>query len=208
MKAPNIIKPHVTPRKNPKQERSRELVHTILQATAHILDRGGLEAFNTNEIARVAGVSIGSVYQFFPNKDSILAAYVDRQMTLDFNRIIELLTSQRAAPKELLIESLVQELIDIFCRNRKLRQIIYQEGPRLELLKRREGYIREVRQMLRSILFEEKFANENQVKSFEVVFRAVMGVIISSFTDDSFNFSPLEMKKQLLRLFSMCFDSD
>lgn len=59
-------------RKKPSQERSKNTVEAILEATAHILSKSGFDALNTNQIAKIAGVSIGSVYQFFKNKNSIM----------------------------------------------------------------------------------------------------------------------------------------
>lgn len=54
------------------------MVEAILDASARILTRDGREALNTNAIAREAGVSIGSLYQYFPNRESIVAALVHR----------------------------------------------------------------------------------------------------------------------------------
>ncbi len=63
----------VPSRKTPQQARARATVDAIVFAAAHILRSEGALALNTNRIARVAGVSIGSVYQYFPNKEGILA---------------------------------------------------------------------------------------------------------------------------------------
>lgn len=63
----------VTPRKSPRQARARATVDAIVLATAHILRTEGAEGLTTNRIARLAGVSIGSVYQYFPNKHAIVA---------------------------------------------------------------------------------------------------------------------------------------
>lgn len=63
----------VPSRKTPRQPRARATVDAIVLAAAHILRTEGRDAVNTNRIARVAGVSIGSVYQYFPNKEGILA---------------------------------------------------------------------------------------------------------------------------------------
>lgn len=65
-------------RKTPRQARSQAMVEAILDATARILARDGREAANTNAIAREAGVSIGSLYQYFPNREAIIAALVQR----------------------------------------------------------------------------------------------------------------------------------
>jgi AcrR family transcriptional regulator len=68
----------IQPRKTPVQRRSAETVAVILEAAAHILEREGLGRFNTNAVAIKAGVSIGSLYQFFPGKDAILAALIEQ----------------------------------------------------------------------------------------------------------------------------------
>ncbi|MCA3366430.1 MAG: helix-turn-helix transcriptional regulator, partial [Roseomonas sp.] len=64
------------PRKQPIQDRSRETVGAILEAAARILEAEGLEAANTNAIAARAGVSIGSLYQYFPDKVAIFAELI------------------------------------------------------------------------------------------------------------------------------------
>ena len=68
----------VRARKVPTQARSQETVSVILEASARILESHELHAFNTNAIAARAGVSIGSLYQYFPNKDGILLALIGR----------------------------------------------------------------------------------------------------------------------------------
>ena len=65
-------------RKAPGQARSKETVDVILEASARILESEGLRGFNTNSIAAKAGVSVGSLYQYFPNKDAILLALIER----------------------------------------------------------------------------------------------------------------------------------
>lgn len=68
----------IEPRRVPTQARSRERVERILDAAARILTEDGYGAFKTNLIAKRAGVSIGSLYQFFPNRFAVLNALADR----------------------------------------------------------------------------------------------------------------------------------
>ena len=70
----------LSPRKKPAQPRAAATVHVILEAAANILERQGLEGYTTNEIAERAGVSIGSLYQYFPNKDAVTIALIEREM--------------------------------------------------------------------------------------------------------------------------------
>ena len=69
----------VTPRKQPSQPRAAATVAAVVEASARILEEGGLGAFNTNAVAARAGVSIGSLYQYFPGKDAILASLIRRE---------------------------------------------------------------------------------------------------------------------------------
>ena len=66
------------PRRIPRQSRSRALVDAILEATARVLTERGYAGTNTNLVAERAGVSVGSVYQYFPNKDSLITALHER----------------------------------------------------------------------------------------------------------------------------------
>lgn len=68
----------VAPRKKPRQARARATVDAILIAAAHSLKTEGFEHATTNRIAELAGVSIGSLYQYFPNKVSIVGALRER----------------------------------------------------------------------------------------------------------------------------------
>jgi len=67
------------PRKAPSQSRSEKTVAAILEAAAQVLETDGLEGFNTNAVARRAGVSIGSLYQYFPGKDALTLALLHRE---------------------------------------------------------------------------------------------------------------------------------
>jgi AcrR family transcriptional regulator len=80
------------PRKSPRQDRSARMVDDLLRATARVLVEEGWDAASTNRIAKVAGVSVGSLYQYFPNRDALVMA-VARQHAA---RMLALL--QAAAP--------------------------------------------------------------------------------------------------------------
>ncbi|EOU9535781.1 TetR/AcrR family transcriptional regulator [Cronobacter dublinensis] len=74
-----VIEPAAAPRKLPRQARSRALVEAIIEATARIFERAGPAACTTNAVAERAGVSIGSLYQYFPNRRALTAALVARE---------------------------------------------------------------------------------------------------------------------------------
>ena len=65
-------KPRISPRKAPTQRRSKQLVADILEAAIRVLKKDGARRFTTIRVAQTAGISVGSLYQYFPNKEAIL----------------------------------------------------------------------------------------------------------------------------------------
>lgn len=70
------------PRKAPRQARSLATVAAIVEAAARILEEAGHAGFSTNAVAERAGVSVGSLYQYFPSKDALIGALVRRETSL------------------------------------------------------------------------------------------------------------------------------
>lgn len=100
------------PRKAPRQARSQAMVNTILDATARVLVERGYAATTTNGVAERAGVSVGSLYQYFPNKDALIRALQDRHMRQMYGVIGESLQRCAGLPFDealaLSIEGLVE----------------------------------------------------------------------------------------------------
>lgn len=119
------------PRKTPSQERARATVEAILEAAAYILVKDGWEAFTTNSVAERAGVNIASLYQYFPNKDSIVAELQRRHIEKGKAarpEMIARLRSQptlRAALKILIDGAVAEHRIDA-----KLHRVFAEELPR------------------------------------------------------------------------------
>lgn len=74
--------------KIPRQPRSVEMVHCILNAGMHVIEEEGLHAMTTNRVAERAGVSVGSLYQYFANRESLLAGIIERSL-LDITRLMQ-----------------------------------------------------------------------------------------------------------------------
>ena len=95
-------------RKHPRQNRSRAKVEGILAAAADIVSGRGLEAVTTNAVAARAGISIGSLYQYFPGKAALLAALI-RDERAHLLEAVERIVSSDAAHS---LANLVDELIE------------------------------------------------------------------------------------------------
>jgi AcrR family transcriptional regulator len=119
-----------TPRKLPKQERSRITVEAILEATTHILVEEGYKKANTNRIAERAGISIGSLYQYFPNKESLMTALIEQHS----NEMAELVETKLNhlfdSPLEIVIPELVTALVAAHAIHPRLHQVLSEEIPR------------------------------------------------------------------------------
>jgi AcrR family transcriptional regulator len=74
------IKNQMPERRKPQQERSRHKIGLILEAAMRLLESGGMDALTTNAVAAMAGVSIGTLYQYFHDKQAILDALVEREL--------------------------------------------------------------------------------------------------------------------------------
>jgi AcrR family transcriptional regulator len=82
MPTADMKQPTLKPRKTPRQARSAVTVDAILEAAARILETSGFKAYTTNAVAERAGVSIGSLYQYFPSRDAVTRALIEREMTI------------------------------------------------------------------------------------------------------------------------------
>lgn len=116
-------------RRRPKQRRSRETVEAILGAVVRILKREGVDAITTNRIAKVAGVSVGSVYQYFPDKRAIFLALHDRHVEEVGRRIESTLVEHADEPLEDLLRALLEALIDAHAPDPELYALLDAELP-------------------------------------------------------------------------------
>jgi AcrR family transcriptional regulator len=116
-------------RKAPRQQRSRVTVDTIVEAAARVLAERGWARFTTNEVALVAGVSVGSLYQYFPNKLSL--AEVIRHRHLD--AVLMALGASDRRDETTTLENRVARLIDgviaAHSVNQKLHRVLLDEVP-------------------------------------------------------------------------------
>jgi AcrR family transcriptional regulator len=124
-------------RRNPKQARAHETIEAIIEATAQILERGGRDALNTNRIAERAGVSIGSLYQYFADKDAILLALARRELGKGQAAVLAALAHAPSLDPEPRARLVVRTLAAAFGPRRKLRrhllEALYAQGHHDEL---------------------------------------------------------------------------
>src|SRR5436190_3384370 len=116
-----------SPRKQPLQKRSHETVDAILAATAQVLVRHGYEGASTNRIAEAAGVSVGSLYQYFPSKEAFVLALFERHCE-EIARIVErALMAEASAAIPDLVRSLVRGLLEAHRASPELHAVLTEQ---------------------------------------------------------------------------------
>lgn len=116
-------------RREPKQQRSRRTVDDVLEAVQLVVKRHGTQAITTNRIAEAAGVSVGSLYQYFPDKRAILTALHDRHVD-DVRQVIEKTTAAcDPASLEEFTRELVHGLVDLHADVAELHEVVSSAVP-------------------------------------------------------------------------------
>jgi AcrR family transcriptional regulator len=123
-------KPLTKPRKNASQDRSRATVEVLVEATARILVKEGFDRASTNRIAETAGVSIGSLYQYFPGKEALVAAVIDRHND-DLMEIVGAALAEVASqPLAIAIRRIIAVAIEAHRVDPKLHRVVAEQIPR------------------------------------------------------------------------------
>ncbi len=139
------------PRKSATQERSRLTVAVLVEATARVLVKEGYENASTNKIAAAAGVSIGSLYQYFPSKEALVAAVIERHK-LDMMQLFRTaLAEVLQQPVEVAARELVTVMIEAHRVDPKLHRVLVEQVPRAGRLEV-EAFDREACALIRAYL--------------------------------------------------------
>ncbi|MFZ0270744.1 MAG: TetR/AcrR family transcriptional regulator [Acidobacteriaceae bacterium] len=123
------------PRKSPVQARSAASVDALLEATIQILLHGGKERLTTTKVALRAGVSVGSLYQYFPNKSALLQAALRRhldEVTEAMERVCE---EQRGAPLQSMGTALINAFLQAKMRDAKTSAALYSVSSDVDVAK-------------------------------------------------------------------------
>ncbi|MGZ3726630.1 MAG: TetR/AcrR family transcriptional regulator [Pseudobdellovibrio sp.] len=186
-------------KKQPKQERSQAIVESILEAATRVLSISKLSQMTTNKLADVAGVSIGSLYDYFPNKNDIVVTLMDKRMQAHLDRFFLSLDSQDS------VEGLIQVTLDMIrdeyiAKKQFLREvfILAPESGRMEALflnriKAQKGF----ENFLINKVGKEKHWAEK--KSF-IITHAIIGAIETFIIVDDMSFSGDEFLEEMRKL--------
>lgn len=125
---PERRSPRISTRKEPKQARSNDLVTAVLDAAVQVLEKEGAQRFTTARVAERAGVSVGSLYQYFPNKAAILFRLQSEEWRQTTEMLRGLLVDETQAPLQRL-RNLVHAFIRSECEEARMRIALSDAAP-------------------------------------------------------------------------------
>jgi AcrR family transcriptional regulator len=117
-------------RRQPSQTRSKLTVSALVQATAQVLVAKGYDAITTDAVAERAGVSVGSLYQYFPNKESLVAALIRNHAEEIIDTVRAALSQHAGASMEVVLRALINAGIEAHRIDPALHKVIYEQVPR------------------------------------------------------------------------------
>ncbi len=100
------------PRKTPQQGRSLATVQAIYDATIQVLLKRGADRLTTVHVAQRAGVSVGTLYQYFPNKQVLLFTVLERHMQRTAEAVEQACATNRFQPLDVMVDELVNRFVD------------------------------------------------------------------------------------------------
>jgi AcrR family transcriptional regulator len=176
------------PRRRPRQARAQATVDAIIQATARVLVEDGYDRASTNRIAQAAGVSIGSLYQYFPSKEALVAAlvetHVDRMMEA-VTRILD--TDNEPSDLHSSADTLVRALISAYRVDPKLHHVLCQEVPKIGDLRRIYEFEQTLADVVRRHLqsLRHQIRHQNIDRAVFLLINAVPSVIRAAIEGDA-----------------------
>jgi len=184
-------------RRNPNQARSRDKLELIYEASIRILNKQGLEGLTTNRIAEVAGISIGTLYQYFSNKQEILVALGQREVDATIARITELFFQPSDEPDKLRL--LVRAFLNAFDGRHQVRRILLDIALSQYGMLGLDQTVSRVTTFINSPLAAQFFKNVRHLSEMDlfIISSAVTGVIRSALVRDIDLMSKSELEEKI-----------
>lgn len=159
-------RPPTKPRKAAAQGRSRATVDALVEATARILVKEGFDKASTNRIAELAGVSVGSLYQYFPGKEALVAAVIERHRQEIAQTVQSELAEALALPVEKAISKLIAIAVKAHSVDPKLHCVLAEQIPHLGRLEKLQRFDQENYTLFRTYL--ERHRDELRVANLDL----------------------------------------
>ncbi|MBC7533768.1 MAG: TetR/AcrR family transcriptional regulator [Oligoflexus sp.] len=194
--------PKVTTRKIPQQSRAVATSFDLINATAQFLRKNQYSKLSTNKIAELAGVSIGTLYQYFSSKEALVVALVEQQFEKDFKRVQAIIEEGETDSFEEGVQKITKAVLEMFSDQTQLRVVIYEQARKLSFIKTRESF----QQRIRSLLLEnyERYSHGRYETPSElsmyVVTTAVIGALFAAAQEHPEYLTRKDFENQITRL--------
>ncbi len=188
------------PRKSPRQQRSQQTVETILQATARVLAQHGYAGTNTNLIAETAGVSVGSLYQYFPNKNALIAALHDRHDNQMLDVIDQALLGNPAATLRERVAAIVGASLHAHLLEPALHRVLEREFPLFDPPRDHSRADQDIHRRMRHLLelHRAEIAQQDRELATYVVLRIIESLVHAAALEPPAGFSPAQLEQAVV----------
>jgi len=179
--------PTTSPRRRPRQARAQATVDAIVKATARVLVDEGYDRASTNRVALAAGVSIGSLYQYFPSKEALVAALVEDHIAKMHGALTQSLAASSGGGSTLdaRAKQLVRGVITAYRVDPQLDHVLCQEVPKVGELQRVYGFEQYLAERCRAHLFSDTNVRPLDIeRAVFLLVNAVPGVVRASVKED------------------------
>lgn len=190
-------------RKQPRQARAAATIAAIVEAAAQILERDGEEAATTAKIADRAGVSIGTLYQYFADRDAVLAAVIRRDRETVSAEIARRLSEGDPQDAEALVRDIIAALLGVFrARRRRRRLVALASAMRAQSSEDVAATLDRIGALIASVAvrYPGEIARPLTGPRIYVLTRAVMGAIRSAMMENAKVLDDPAFEEELVRL--------
>ena len=168
-----------SPRKKPQQERSRRTYETIVDTASDLLVEDGYHNMSTNKIADRAGVSVGSIYQYFPNKEAIVLAVIEQFAERQYELLADGVERIQGMGLEGSIRLIIANMIHAKREDPQLNRVLFEELPAVGQHDLMHEWIERASTLVRSTLEnrDEKFRPEDLETAAFLLVNACHGIV-------------------------------
>lgn len=169
-------------RKGPKQQRSKVTVAAILDATVQVLEREGSDAATTSRIAEVAGVSVGTLYQYFANREAILDALQDREFERATEMMSRVLSRGAYRTDREVARAVVEGLLELHSASPALHRLLVVQGLSVTPAERVQAFDMRIIAVVKSFLSLAKLRirRSNLDAAAFVIYQAVRASMLAA----------------------------
>jgi len=169
-------------KKAPQQQRAKVTVNTILDGMVRVLEQEGFDAASTSRVAEVAGVSVGTLYQYFSNRDAILDALQDREFERATEMMARVLARGAYASDREAARAVVEGLLELHSAAPALHRVLVLEGLRVTPKDRVQAFDLRLVSTIRSFLAlaNVRIRRTNLDAAAFVIYQAVRATMLAA----------------------------